>query len=482
MAKYNTIMVGRVLEKQLLQRAIDRQQAQIVIVYGRRRVGKTFLINEFFNNDFAFKHTALSPFDRKSPRNQLSQQLIEFNYSLKSYGLNNSSAPSSWGEAFHMLQDLLDSKADGSNQVIFIDELPWMDTPKSGFVSAFEHFCNDWCSARKYVKLIICGSATSWIYDEMLNNKGGLYGRVTSSIYVKPFTLKECEELFREEGFYLDKYDIVQAYMAFGGIPYYLSQFREDLSVIQNIDYLLFNPESLLYEEFDRLFASQFANPELLKAIIEKIGGKRGGLTRAEIISSLNSSSGGNISKAIHSLEKSKLITSYKPFGERITKYRLSDQFCYFYLHHVKPNKGNSSFWQTHYNSPAMYNWLGLAFEEVVFNHIEQVKLSLGISGVLSTESAWSVDKADCEHGMQIDLLIDRADRVIDVCEIKFCNDEYVVNSSYSRVIMNRMEKTSQLFKGKKSVQSVLITTYGLKRNEYSSRFQKVITLEDLFR
>ena len=252
--------------------------------------------------------------------------------------------------------------------------------------------------------------------------------------------------------------------------------------MVQNIDYLLFNPESLLDEEFDRLFASQFANPELLKAIIEKIGGKRGGLTRAEIISSLNSSSGGNISKAIHSLEKSKLITSYKPFGERITKYRLSDQFCYFYLHHVKPNKGNSSFWQTHYNSPAMYNWLGLAFEEVVFNHIEQVKLSLGISGVLSTESAWSVDKADCEHGMQIDLLIDRADRVIDVCEIKFCNDEYVVNSSYSRVIMNRMEKTSQLFKGKKSVQSVLITTYGLKRNEYSSRFQKVITLEDLFR
>lgn len=475
-------MVGRILEKQLLQRAIHRQQAQIVVVYGRRRVGKTFLINEFFNNNFAFKHTALSPFDLQSPKKQLAQQLNEFYYSLKTYGLCCSSAPTSWNEAFHMLQELLDSKADGSNQVIFIDELPWMDTPKSGFVSAFEHFCNDWCSAREYVKLIICGSATSWIYDEMLNNKGGLYGRVTSSIYVKPFTLKECEDLFREEGFYLDKYDIVQAYMAFGGIPYYLTQFREDLSVVQNIDYLLFNPDSLLYEEFDRLFASQFANPELLKAIIESVGKKRGGLTRAEIISSLKCSSGGNLSKAIQALEKSRLITSYKPFGERITKYRLSDQFCYFYLHHVKPNKNNSSFWQTHYNSPAMYNWLGLAFEEVVFDHIAQVKLALGISGVMSAESAWSVDQSDSESGMQIDLIIDRADRVIDVCEIKFCNDEYVVNSSYSRVIMSRMEKTSQLFKGKRSVQSVLVTTYGLKKNEYSSRFQKVITLEDLFR
>ena len=182
-------------------------------------------------------------------------QLAEFYYSMKTYGLkSDAQCPENWVEAFHLLQELLDSKSDGSNQVIFIDELPWMDTPRSGFVSAFEHFCNDWCSARRHVKLIVCGSATSWICDEMLEGKGGLYNRVTSSIHVGPFTLRECEEFFREEGFRMDKYDIVQAYMAFGGIPYYLSQFREDLSVVQNIDKLLFDQDSILYDEFDKLF------------------------------------------------------------------------------------------------------------------------------------------------------------------------------------------------------------------------------------
>lgn len=481
MDKYNTVMVGRKLEKQLLQRAVDKNQAQIIVIYGRRRVGKTFLINEFFNNTFAFKHTAVSPFDYQSTKKQLDKQLTEFYYSLKTYGLKNSNCPNSWDEAFHMLQELLDNKTDGTNQVIFIDELPWMDTPRSNFVCAFEHFCNDWCSSRKYVKLIVCGSATSWIYDEMLNNRGGLYDRVTSSIYVKPFTLKECEELFEEEGFYMDKYDIVQAYMAFGGIPYYLSQFREDLSVAQNIDYLLFNPDSLLYDEFDRLFASQFANPKFLKAIVEAISKKRGGLTREELLGTLNTASGGTISKSLQALEKSRLITSYKPFTEKITKFRLSDPFCYFYLHHVKQNKNNRHFWQMHFNSPAMYNWLGLAFEEVVFNHIDQIKHALGISGVLTTESAWSVSGSDNNNGMQIDLIIDRADRVINVCEIKFCNDEFSVSSSYSRIIMNRIDNIIKLFKNRRSVTSVLITTYGLKKNEYASRFQKVITLEDLF-
>lgn len=476
-------MVGRELERQMLQRALDKNKSQIVVVYGRRRVGKTFLVNEFFGNKYAFKHTGVSPVDRRSSKGLLREQLSEFYYSMKSFGLRNEkSCPESWADAFHMLQELLDSKADGSNQVIFIDELPWMDTPRSCFLSAFEHFCNDWCSSRKYVKLIVCGSATSWICDEMLDNRGGLYDRVTSSIYVKPFTLHECEMFFEEEGFHLDKYDIVQAYMAFGGIPYYLSQFREDLSVVQNIDALLFNKDSLLYDEFDKLFSSQFANPDALKAIMTAIGKKRTGLTREEIVEQLGMSAGGTFSTALKALEKSRLILSYKPFGEKKTKFRISDPFCSFYLHYAKQNRDKENFWQMNYHSPAMYSWLGLAFEETVFGHIEQVKYALGISGVLTTESEWTVDSSDGQEGMQVDLLIDRADRVVDVCEIKFCNDEFSLNSSYSRKIMSRVERTAELFGNKRSVVSVLITTYGLKKNEYSSRFQKVVTMEDLFR
>lgn len=476
-------MVGRETEQQKLQRALDRNKAQIIVVYGRRRVGKTFLINEFFKNSFAFKHTAVSPIDKGSAKGQLQSQLTEFFYSMKSYGLSSAeTCPKTWIEAFHLLQELMDHKADGNNQVIFIDELPWMDTPRSGFVSAFEHFCNDWCSARNHVKLIVCGSATSWICDEMLDSKGGLYDRVTTSIYVRPFTLRECDAFFKEEGFNLDKYDVVQAYMAFGGIPYYLSQFQEDLSVVQNIDALLFDKDSILCDEFDKLFSSQFSNPETLKSIVTAIGKKRCGLTREELVEELKTTSGGTFSRSLDALEKSRLIMSYIPFSERKPKYRLSDSFCSFFLHYVKNNKGQKYFWQMHYNSPSMNSWLGYAFEEVAFSHVDQIKQALGISGVLSTESAWYVGGTETKEGMQIDMLIDRADRVVNVCEIKFCNNEYHVTSEYARKISNRIDRISEMLNHKRSIASVLITTYGLKKNEYSSRFQKVITLEDLFK
>lgn len=278
--------------------------------------------------------------------------------------------PKTWQEAFHLLQELLDRRYTGGKQVVFIDELPWMDSPRSTFLSAFEHFCNDWCLSRKHVKLIVCGSATSWIADEMLSSKGGLYDRVTSKIFVKPFTLKECKEYF---------------------------------------------------------------------------------------------------------------ISSYLPFGEREKKFKLADSFCYFYLHHVKDNIGNGRYWQNNSNSPSMNSWLGLAFEEVVFNHIAQVKQALGISGVVTKESSWSVEGGDETPGMQIDLIIDREDRVINICEIKFCRGDFVVNGKYARRIQDRISATEEFTKHKRTIVSVLITTYGIKHNEYSSRFQKIITMDDLF-
>lgn len=446
------------------------------------RVGKTFLINEFFSNSYAFKHTAVSPVGRKKT-GLMKIQLQEFFYSLKTYGLDSSvPSPTTWTEAFHLLQKLLDKKYDEGRQVVFIDELPWMDTPRANFLSAFEHCCNDWCLARKHVKLIVCGSATSWIVDRMLDNKGGLYDRMTSRIYVKPFTLKECREYFVSEGFRMDNYDIMLCYMAFGGIPYYLSQLRSDLSVAQNIDAILFDKEGSLADEFDKLFQSQFTNPDMLKEIVTLVGGKRCGLTRDEILKGMKQSSGGTFSDSLQALEKSRFISSYIPFGETEKKYRLSDLFCYFYLHHVKKNAGNKTYWQNNCNSAAMNSWLGLTFEEVVFSHIDQVKHSLGISGVVTRESSWAVNGNNETPGMQIDLIIDRNDRVMNICEIKFSRNEYSVNGSYARIIDERIEKTSEYIGGKGNIISVLITTYGIKHNEYSGRFHKVITMEDLFK
>ena len=477
-------MIGRKREFDLLQEAIEKPRAQIITIYGRRRVGKTFLVNEFFNNKYAFKHTAVSPLDEnnKTKRGILKIQLQEFHYSMRNYGLSHDEpVPANWSEAFHVLQSLMEQKDDGSNMVIFIDELPWMDTPRSNFLLAFEHFCNDWVLARKNVKLVICGSATSWILDKLLNNKGGLYGRITLPIFVEPFTLGECREFFREGGYAMDEYDIVQAYMAFGGIPYYLDMFRRGLSVPQNFDAILYGRQAPLRDEFNKLFSSQFANPEQLQHIVTILAGKRCGYTREEIASMGDFSSGGGLTRLLNALTNSTIIAPYIPYGERVTKYRLADQFCIFYLKHVKDNTDATSYWQSYYNSPSASNWAGHAFEDVCFAHIRQIKRALGIGDVITRESSWIVPGNENARGMQIDLVIDRDDRKICLCEIKFRQGLFSVDRDYAAKIQQRIARTMELAAEPKPVISVLITTYGLQRNEYAGKFQKVITLEDLF-
>ena len=478
-------MIGRIVEFEKLQAALDKDRAQLIAVYGRRRVGKTFLVNEFFGNRFAFKHTAVSPVDEatnKKKKNLMKLQLQEFYYSMRTYGLDSSEAmPASWQEAFHLLERMLERKPDDGRIIIFIDELPWMDTPKANFMPAFEHFCNDWCLARKNVKLIVCGSATSWILDKLIYNKGGLYGRVTMPIHVSPFMLHECREFFKAGGFKFDEYDICQAYIAFGGIPYYLDQFRKGLSIAQNIDSIIYDENAPLKDEFDRLFTSQFTNPEDLKKIVTTLAGNRAGLTRDELLKKGKLSSGGTLTENLSALEKSKLIQQYLPFGESAPKYKLIDPFCIFYLKNVKGNTGIPNYWSLHEKSPAVISWTGLAFEDLCRNHIRQLKHALGIDGVITRESSWNIPSEAGKKSGQIDLIIDRDDRFVCLCEMKFTRGEFEIKKGYNLTLLNRMSRAQEIIGSKKSLMSVLVTTYGLMRNEYASRFDRVVTLEDLF-
>ena len=478
-------MIGRKNEQELLQEAVEKDRAQFIAVYGRRRVGKTFLVNEFFHNTFAFKHTAVSPVNEelKPKRNLLKIQLKEFHYSLRTYGLQASEpVPVDWFEAFHLLQQLLDKKSkEGEVRVVFLDELPWLDTPRANFMPAFEHFCNDWVLARKDVKLVVCGSATSWILDKLVDGKGGMYGRVTLSIPIEPFTLKECREFFREGGYSMDEYDIVQTYMAFGGIPYYLDQFRRGLSVPQNFDALLYGRKAPLRDEFDRLFSSQFTHPGELQKIVTFLAGKRSGYTRDEIAKKCGFTTGGGLTRMLSALVKSTFVTHYVPFSESLTKYRLSDPFCMFYLKHVKDNRDVTPYWQSKFNSPAMLAWSGNAFEDVCLAHIRQIKNALGIGDVTTRESSWIVPGSKTERGMQIDLVIDRDDRKICLCEMKFSQGNFSVGRDYAEKLQGRIQRAMEFTGNSKPVISVLITTYGIERNEYSNRFQKVVTMEELF-
>ena len=478
-------MIGRKKEIEILNNLYNSDKSQFVAVYGRRRVGKTFLINSLFEDRITFKHAGLSPIEVKENNyaNTTYEQIKHFYNSLILYGMEQCKMPDNWLDAFLLLEQFLISKDDGKRQLVFIDELPWLDTAKSGFMTAFEGFWNNFGCARKNLMLIVCGSATSWISDKLINNHGGLYGRLTYELKLSPFSLLECEEYFKSEKIKLSRYDIIQSYMITGGIPFYLSYYKRGLSLAQNIDEIFFKKNAPLSNEFDRLFSSVFNNPLMMIELVNIIGSKRCGLTRNEIIEKSKFLSGGVLSNALSALEASDFIVKYVPFGLNKNQqyYKLTDCFCIFYLKFMSSNnKLPEDFWLSNISSQSVVSWRGIAFENVCFNHIYQIKKALGINGVITNESAWS-KHSDEGFGTQIDLLIERRDNVINMCEIKFYGSDFVVDKNYDRLLRNRIALLEAEIPRKFVIHPTLITTYGIKYNEYSGDFLKVITMDSLF-
>ena len=475
-------MIGRKQEIKELNKLYERDQAELVAIYGRRRVGKTYLVDETFAGRITFRHAGLSPAD-ENPKGLLKLQLDHFYNSLELHGMEKSEKPKSWLDAFLLLEKYLQKIDDGSRQVVFLDELPWLDTPKSGFIRAFEAFWNTWGCHRKNLMVIVCGSANSWIQDKLINNHGGLYNRVTYEIKLSPFTLRECEEFYKSNHVMLSRYDIAQSYMIFGGIPYYMGYVDGEMSLAQNVDNLFFKRNAVLRDEYHRLFASVFVNPEAVKSIVQLLYSRNLGYTRREIVEKLGITDGGRLSRHLNALIASDFIIKYIPFGcgKREEHYKLIDPFCMFYLHFVSNQKKvNEKFWQQNVTSGLVSIWRGFAFENVCFNHVEQIKRALGISGVISENSAWS-KRGDDETGTQIDLLISRNDNVMNMCEIKYYSGEFCVNKEYYQVLLRRQGILAENVSPKVTIHNTLITTFGLYRNEYSDVFTNVIVLDDLF-
>lgn len=476
------MLVGREHEVQELNRLYGSGEAELVAIYGRRRVGKTYLVNETFSGRITFSHAGLSPADG-SVGASLRLQLDHFAQSLELQGAKEAKRPKSWLEAFFLLEKHLQNIDNGSRQVVFLDELPWLDTPRSGFLTAFEAFWNGWGCSRKNLMVIVCGSATSWVLDRLVNNHGGLYNRLTYEIRLVPFTLSQCEKLLESRHVHMSRYDIAQAYMTCGGIPYYLNYLEGSRSLAQNVDALFFSRGAKLANEFDRLFDSVFTNPDTEKAIVRFLNTRRRGFRRAEIADALGTKDGGRLSRNLKALIASDFVERYVPFGygAREEHYRLIDPFCLYYLHFIDGERARSEhYWQEHLDSQRVVAWRGLAFENLCFNHVEQIKRALGVSGVRSTYSAWEVRGS--EHGgAQIDLLLQRADNVVNACECKFYGGEFAVDKGYYQTLLGRHEQLAEALSRKTSVQPTLITTFGLRQNQYGWAFTNVITLDDLF-
>ena len=489
------MIIGREKEIAKLNELYHSGDAELIALYGRRRVGKTFLIDEVFRQRISFRHAGLSPIDDRyatesERKSRMKDQLKHFYRSLTSQGMKKSRLPDSWLDAFYMLEDYLMEKDDGeSRQLVFLDEIQWLDTPRSGFMTGFEAFWNGWACHRPNIMVIVCGSSTSWILDKLINNHGGLYDRVTYQIKLEPFSLHECEKYFKENGFEISRYDITQAYMIVGGIPYYLKYFDRKLSLTQNIDLVFFRDNAPLRDEYDRLFSSLFTNPDTMKAIIEAAGSKNRGLTRQELIQKTGIANSGEFSNYLKALISGSFIMKYCSFGgsKRVEYYKLVDPFCLFNLRFVKDSiSGRRSVtWTNISESGGVTAWKGYAFENVCFNHIKQIKAALGISGVSTKESLWSKrgsdESAEESDGTQIDLIIERKDNVVNMCEIKFCNDEFAVDKNYHFTLVRRRNFLSQAIPKRASVHNTLITTYGLKHNLYHGDFIHTITLDELF-
>lgn len=477
-------IIGRSKEIEELKMLYNSNKSEFIAVYGRRRVGKTYLIDEVFRNKITFRHAGLSPVDKENNKNNLKQQLKHFYYSLQLHGMKKSHCPTSWLEAFFMLEQLLESLNTHKKQVVFLDELPWLDTPRSGFITAFEGFWNTWGCHRKNLILIVCGSANSWMLDNLVNNHGGLYGRTTYEVKLSPFTLAECEKFYKSRKIKISRYDIVQSNMILGGIPYYLGYMKPGLSLAQNINQLFFSDKAQLHDEYNRLFSSIFVNPEEMKHIVEFLGTRRAGYTRQEILKNIKLEGSGNFSKMLNALIASDFIQQYVPFGKgkHQLHYKLTDPFCLFYIKHVQGKKDlEPNFWLQNIDSQSVISWRGFAFEEVCLRHILQIKKALNILAVSSNQSAWSLHGDDEQEGSQIDLLIQRKDNIVNLCEMKFYNEEFANTKSYHAKIQQRKNLLETKVPKRCAIQSVLVTTFGLQYNEYSGDFDSVITLDDLF-
>lgn len=475
-------MIGREKEIKELNKLYDRNRAELVAVYGRHRVGKTYLIDETFADRITFRHAGLSPANEEA-KGLLRAQLDHFYNSLLLFGMEKNNKPNNWLDAFLLLEQFLQKKDDGSRQLVFLDELPWLDTPRSGFIRAFEGFWNNWGCHRKNLMVIVCGSANSWMMNSLINNHGGLYNRVTYEIKLAPFTLRECEAFFQANNIKFSKYDIAQSYMIFGGIPYYLGYFDGEYSLAQNVDRIIFAKNAKLKDEYDRLYQSVFINPDTEKAIVTFLATRNAGYTRKEITEKLGLSDGGRLSKNLNALIASDFVVKYVPFGmgKREEHYKVVDPFCLFYLHFIREiNGGSESFWQENVTAQPVVTWRGLAFEHVCFNHIPQIMKALGISGVITSASAWS-KREDDQKGTQIDLLLTRNDNVLNMCEIKYYGGKFTVKKDDYLTLLERQEILMGKVSPKITIRGTLITTYGLTKSEYSGIFTNIITLDDLF-
>ena len=461
----NSILIGRKKEQEVLQKALQSKEAEMISVIGRRRVGKTFLIKSVYQERIVFEMSGI----QHAPR---TEQLRNFANRLAEVATNALliKPPPDWLEAFFLLITYLKQLKQDEKICVFFDELPWMATHKSGFLRGLSFFWNSW-AVNQNIVVVICGSAASWMIDKVIRHKGGLHNRVTKRIHLKPFSLAETKEYLQQRNIYFNHYQLIQLYMAMGGVPHYLKEIESGKSAVQNIDAICFSEDGLLHDEFLSLYPALFGHADYHIEMIRALASVQKGMSRTEIVAKIKLPDGGKITKVLSELEQSGFISAYRPFGKKKKNklYRLTDEYSLFYLRFIENNmQEGESIWQVLSQTQSWKSWSGYAFENICLKHLPQIKKALGISGVYSISASFLKKGNQDEAGVQIDLIIDRNDHIINLFEIKFYNTQFTVTKAYAVKLREKIKVFQEVTKTRKQIFLSLISTFGLKHNIHS--------------
>jgi hypothetical protein len=472
-------IIGRKIEQSLLENIIESEEAELLAVYGRRRIGKTYLVRNAYEKKLIFEFSGVH-------NATLHQQLEIFGIAISKATGFPIATPTSWTQAFSILTEYVKPLIKKEKKVVFIDEFPWLHTPRSGFMQAFEDFWNMWASKEKNLVVVICGSAAAWMIKNIINNKGGLHNRVTRKMRLMPFTLGEAEAFLKERKISLDRYQISQLYMVMGGVPQYLKMIDRGESAMLAIDRICFTKDGFLHDEFKNLFNSLFDDAASHMSVIKALAKKGKGLTRNEIIETCKLKSGGGTTQLLEELSESGFIEVFTPYGKtaKDSIYKLVDEYSLFYTKFIENGKlkGTGS-WAKYSTTSSWNSWSGYAFENICMKHIRQLKSALGIESVHTEHYMWRYSPKQGENGVQIDLLIDRQDMCINLCEMKFSINEFEITKSYAKELQAKIDVFREKSKTKKSIFLTMVTTNGVKNiGSYVGLVQKEIKIDSLFK
>lgn len=480
-----TNIIGRKRELETIDRLYRSDKSEFLAIYGRRRVGKSYLVDEAFRDELAF--SVVGTFKKCEDGEETiykKTQLRHFYRSLLDYGLDDSyQEPENWLDAFDLLKKLLISN-DRRRKVIFIDELPWLAGPKSSeLIEELGYFWNSWAAKQRDVFLIVCGSATSWMLDNVIRDYGGLHGRLTEKIYLAPFSLAETGAYYRSKGFHMSDYEIALSYMAIGGIPYYMDRMRADRTLNQNINEFYFRNVTI-DQEFRDIYTGLFQSAERYIDIVSSLAGKFYGMTRNELLENTKLKGGGTFTRMMDNLQECGIVRSFSRYGKqrKETIYQLCDFFTLFYLNFVGHKKQRTD-WTSFQRSHEYESWSGRTFELLCSRHIDRIRDALRIKSV-GQDYCWSGQTPDGRN-VQVDMVIPSPDERTDyLCEMKFSESRYFVTADYEKNLLDKLDafRNSKNHKPSHSLLLVMVTTMGLGNSAHNHIVNAELTLADLFR